>query len=37
MLSSFCFYNPFIETVRTENQRLHRELGNCVSEKELFK
>jgi hypothetical protein len=28
---------PFIETVRTKNQRLHIELGNCASEKELLK
>jgi hypothetical protein len=28
---------PFMETVRTENQRLHIELGNCANEKELFK
>ncbi len=28
---------PFIETVQAENRRLPRELGNCISEKELFK
>jgi len=28
---------PFIETVQSENQWLNRELGNCASEKELFK
>jgi hypothetical protein len=28
---------PFIETVQGENQRLHKELGNSASEKELFK
>ncbi|WP_445250417.1 hypothetical protein [Microcoleus sp. OTE_8_concoct_300] len=28
---------PFIETVRAENQRLHIELGNSASEKELLK
>lgn len=28
---------PLIETVRTENQRLHIDLGNCASEKELLK
>jgi hypothetical protein len=28
---------PLIETVRPENQRLHIELGNCASEKELLK
>lgn len=28
---------PFIETVQGENQRLHKELGNSTSEKELFK
>jgi hypothetical protein len=28
---------PLIETVRAENQRLHIELGNFASEKELLK
>lgn len=28
---------PFIETVQGENQRLHKELENSASEKELFK
>jgi hypothetical protein len=28
---------PFIKTVQGKNQRLHKELGNSASEKELFK
>jgi DNA repair exonuclease SbcCD ATPase subunit len=28
---------PLIETVQAKNQRLHIELGNCASEKELLK